>query len=99
MIEGLKFDISSAELKELLDFKWKSHATKAEQYRTQIANLQDAQEAGTFSNDPTFQLKGSLKAHEKNATYFKLLADKVVPDETYRLAEHEYQRVTNIEGY
>ncbi len=94
MIEGLKIEISSGELKAHLDAKADFHSKKATAYEKQaheVAKVGGANAAMT--NDPVHSLQMSAAQHLRQAKYFDFLAGRIIPDETYRLQENDLQRL------
>jgi hypothetical protein len=87
MIEGIRIEVSSQELKDHLNGMVKYHAEKAGFYLNQAAGLQaaDVSETG-HSNDPVGSLKSSARGHANKRDFFNFLAEHVIPNETYRLS-------------
>lgn len=101
MITGLWIEMSSITLQELLTEKAGYHDDKARRYREQADNL--AREIGTApvgqSNDPTASLRASQRAHENKYTFFAMLAEHIIPHETYRLSQEDCIRLELYERY
>lgn len=94
MIEGVKIDIPSDELKSHLTGRVEYHKGKERFYRNQAQVLKDGG-AGTIamSNDPVSSLQGSQRQHSQQAAFFQFMAEHIVPDETYRLSESDFSRL------
>lgn len=94
LIEGLKVDISSEELKAFLLDKADYHGKKAEAYAEQakgVKNLQeeDEPESMRFSNSPSHSLRQSAESHARRFRFYAFLAQHVIPNATYRLTEQD----------
>jgi len=100
MIEGVKIDVSSAELEQHLRERVAHHGERTEFYRGQVDALREGgvgQQAAT--NDPISSLEQSAKHHADRAAFFRFLADHVVPKQTYRLSEQDLTRIEVIGRY
>lgn len=100
MIEGLKIDVTSEELKAHLDERVKYHREKADWYASQIDALRSGGlEHGRGSNDPLASLDISLKAHRDKVSYFGFLAQHLVIGETYRLSQDDLAAIEVASRY
>lgn len=100
MIEGLKIQIGSDELKKHLEARAEYHSQKVEFYKGQVKSLSDGGVGRTFhSNDPVGSLQGSVKEHANKMAYFKFMAEHLVPSEMYRISEHDLQQLEIYERY
>lgn len=101
MIEGLKIDVSSAELTDHLADRASYHQEKRAFYTKQAKALVDGgiRENPGVSNDPTAQLQNSAKTHAEREAFFRFLAEHVVADETYRLSEQDLTRLEIVSRY
>ena len=100
MIEGLKLDFTSKQLQEHIAGRRQHHDGKQAWYAQQIASLKAGgmrQESPT--SDPMDSLERSRKMHETKAELFKVMADHVIPNETYRLSESDLTRLELISGH
>lgn len=107
MIEGIKIDIASAELREHLLSRATHHGERADFYTNQVNNLsaglksmglEGEAEAGAYSNsitggDPRQTLSRNADNHRNQQTYFKFLSDHIVYNETYRIDESEFRKL------
>lgn len=99
MIEGLWIEMSSAKLKGLFDGRAEYHAGKAEWYRRQADTLSTEIEQINVSNNPTQSLRNSQREHENKAAFFAVLAENLIPNETYRLSEQNCIRIELFAQY
>ena len=112
-IEGIKLSITSDKLKKLLEGRVEYHTTKAKFFKDKAKELapqmqefeEEAEEIGKFSNsnrygseDPVQQLAAKAKKHTDRSTYFKFLAENLIPNETYILQEHDLQRLEVVKS-
>jgi hypothetical protein len=94
MIEGLKIQIGSQELKMHILGRAAHHREKTEWYAKQINSLKQGHVSQTgASNDPIASLEQSRKSHNNAATFFKFLAHHLVGDEIYQLSENDLTRI------
>ncbi len=93
MIEGLWIEMSSDKLRSLFNFRVGYHSDKAAWYKKQADTLSEQVEATNASNNPTQSLRASQKSHEDKAGFFRILADNIIPNETYRLNEQNCIRI------
>lgn len=95
MIDGLWIEMSSDKLKGLFNTRVGYHRDKAAWYKKQADQLSEqVEEASAFtSNNPTQSLRASQKSHEDKAAFFAVLADNIIPNETYRLSEQNCIRI------
>jgi len=95
MIEGLKFDVKSEELKKHLEERCNFHKERAAFYRKQEEefkkNATDAEiREGQNTMKQTHQaMKDSARVHEGQHERYTYLAAHLIPDETYRLSEKD----------
>lgn len=107
MIEGLKIEVKSAELKEHLQGRAKFHDEKSKFYSQQLVefkeankNLPEELQTNNVSNrGPLMAMEGRVSTHKKTADLFKFLADHVIADEVYHLTEHDLQRIEITPNY
>ena len=92
IVEGLKIQISSADLKKHLLDRSRYHKDKVTSYRDQVVKLNKIQEANPLqSNNPIQSLESSAKSHQQKAAYFSFLATYMIPNATYQLTHHELE--------
>jgi hypothetical protein len=94
MIEGLKIKVSSAEVKSHLESRANYHGERADWYASQVANLRaGGVHAEDVSHDPVTGLEDRTKNHREKAALFTFMAEHVIPDEEYILAEEDLVRI------
>jgi len=97
MIEGLKIDLSSDELMKHLAKRADHHKERATWYQSRAKELNAAIPAETnVTGDPVQNLRQHAETHKRRHTFFRLLADHIIPNETYRLTEGD---LANLEFY
>lgn len=103
MIEGIKIDMTTDELRKHVEERAAFHGKKADWYASRAADLQGGiAEHGNLSNhsnDPVSSLVNSSKTHQERATFFKVIADHLVPDETYRLSQQDLAQLELFSRY
>ena len=100
MIEGLKIDISTAELRNHFEERAKYHRKKADWYHSQIKSLREGGVAPTrMSNDPVGSLEHSASHHVTKTAYFTFMAEHLIPDEIYRLTEDDLGHIELASKY
>jgi hypothetical protein len=100
MIEGLKIDVTSEELRTHLDERAKYHRQKADWYASQIEALQSGGlDRSRGSNDPLDSLGNSMKAHRDKTSYFAFLAQHLITGETYRLSQDDLSAIEVASRY
>lgn len=87
MIDGLWIQMSSDKLQQFLSERAKAHADKAVWYKEQANSVEAGRPAEGVTNDPVTSLRQSQRTHEGKATFFTVLAENLIPAETYRLSE------------
>ena len=100
MIEGLKIEIPTEELRAHIEGRARHHREKAEWYEGQVRNLR----AGGLSehhvsNDPVSSLERSEDSHRERAAFFSFLAEHLIEGETYRLTEDDLARLEFVSRY
>ena|SRR6185369_2909676 len=91
MIEGLKFDVTSAELVAHLSERVTHHIERAAFYASQSKALEDGNAEGMnySGGDPVRALKDKRSEHEHKKELFEFLVAHVISGETYRLTESD----------
>lgn len=105
MIQGIKIQISSKELKTHLNDKVKLHKEKEAFYNAQVKNLEKGVEQNVVdeslynnaSNNPVSTLQQSAKKHKQRAEFFQFIADHLV-NEDYELTESDLTKLEIISG-
>lgn len=107
MIEGLHFDIPSADLVKLLGERAKHHRQRAEFYMAQAKGLagtrddpeQDASKfSGSNNVNPIDQLRSNEQRHRRKAQRMEFLSKYIVANEVYRLDESDLESVGIVES-
>lgn len=105
MVEELKLQIASTELKALLEGRMRYHAKKAEVLEAEMKRLgevmddldEEAEEIGKYSNsasnNPVNTLKSKAKVHRDRATYFKFFSEHLIQNETYVLTQSDLHTI------
>lgn len=102
MITGLHVDVKSEELKSLLEARLKYHSERIEFYESQLKKMKEvdaamASEAAEFSKvsnrSPVESMEQAIKKHRDQTVYYKFMAEHVVANEIYRLAESDLMRL------
>lgn len=94
MIEGLQVEMSSEYLVKHLNTRGKYHKDRSSWYAGQVRNLSSGglmPEA--VSVDPINAMERKKKEHKDKAGYFYLLAEHIIPNETYRLTDTDLARL------
>jgi hypothetical protein len=101
MIEGIKIQMTTEQLRDHVAERADFHANKAEWYRKNADNLRDGglKAEANISNDPTSSLERSCESHRERATFFRIIAVNLIPDETYRLSESDLARLELFSRY
>jgi hypothetical protein len=100
MIDNLKLEITSTELKALVEGRMKYHTHKATVLEEEMGRLgtvlddldDEAEEIGKYTsnsgnNNPVDNLRGRAKVHRDRATYFKFFSEHIIPNEKYVLTQ------------
>jgi len=106
VIEGVKIDLSYAELRDHLLGRAEHHLARATFYESRAGeldkgirelDLEDEEMVNAFSNsgrgDPRDGLRRSAKEHRNKRVYYEFLAGHLVATETYRLTENDLARI------
>lgn len=106
MIEGLKLQISSDELKKISAARAEYHAKKSDWFKSKAKEIQpeldnfadEAANLGKYSNQGNVveNLATKSKHHEDKATLFRFMAEHVIPNETYSLSNEDLVRLEVI---
>lgn len=112
MIEGIKIDVPTVELRDHLRFRADHHATRQQFYLNRANDLTqgiadmdlgDEADAMAFSNsgrgDPRESMRQAARQHGDRLAFFRFLADHLVPDETYRLTEGDLLKIEFASKY
>lgn len=100
MINGFQVEISSIEMREHLAKRASHHRDRARWYDEQKAQFADAPTA-QMTSDPVAGLKEAGKRHEGKSAWFAFMADHVPENESYRLTDHDLERLELVgaKGY
>jgi len=100
VIEGLKIELPSNEIRVHLEVKARAHREKQATYEKQVEELKAigvGKQAQTM--DPLSTLQNSAASHAKRAEFFEFMAKRIIPNETYRLQEHDLERLEWFSRY
>lgn len=103
MIEGLMFQFQAGELRDHLHGRVEHHMARSEFYAKQAEVFKfEADEAGkadTYVNSSRAHedFGEKSKRHKATAKRFGLMAEHLVPGETYRLSDHDMARIEYFE--
>lgn len=99
MIEGIKLEIPSEEMKTLIKSRIPHHEAKAKFYDEQASKLKEIMKAtdgeavqGGNNNSLTNNtggLESSAKTHKDKVKFFKFMHDHIIPNEQYRLQHND----------
>ena len=97
-VEGIKISMSTQELRTHLQVRIEQHKEKAAFYVDQVKRLRENGVAVNehVSNDPTRSLQNSAEEHLGRAGLFGVLAEHLIPNETYILGDHDLTRLELI---
>ena len=94
MIEGVKLNISSDELKKKILERVEYHRQKFEFYSKKVEELEPVKGEMESSSNAFTDLKNKADNHQARMEFFQFLADHIIPKEIYRL---QTQDLTNLE--
>ena len=97
-IEGIKISMTTEKLRAHLQKRIEHHKGKAVFYTDQVKKLREngVSENQGVSNDPTRSLQNSAEDHTGRAGLFSVLAEHLIPNETYILGDHDLTRLELI---
>ena len=76
------------------------HEERSRFYANQVESLRKGgARFANVTNDPISSLEGSAASHTRKASYFRFMAEHVIPDETYRLEESDLAKLELVAGY
>lgn len=95
MVEGLKFQMTSEELRDHLIARVKHHVSRREFYTTKADELErgKAEGMGYSNGDPVRSLREKCDEHDRQVKLFTWMHDHVAPDESYQLDDKDLQRL------
>lgn len=100
MIQGIQIEMTSKQLREHIEARVGYHAEKMKWYSAQVTSLKSGgMEDTNHSNNPIGSLVSSAKGHGEKAAFFRVLADHLVANETYRLSEQDLTRLEFVSRY
>src|SRR5262245_7135111 len=100
MINGIQLDFTTDQLRQHVQDRRAYHEAKAEWYANQIEGLRGGGvRPESVSNDPIHSLEGTLQRHRQNAALFQVIADHLVPNETYRLSQGDLNTLELVSRY
>lgn len=102
MIEGLKLDFTTAQVKEHAQARQQHHNEREKFYSDQAAllkkdadNMNVAGEKSTQNysgGSPVEQLENNARLHKQKAQIFGVIKDHLMPNEIYRLETDDLER-------
>jgi hypothetical protein len=97
-VEGIKIAMTTEKLLSHLQKRIDYHKTKSAFYKEQVEKLREGgvKENMGVSNDPTRSLLNSAEEHTGRADLFSVLAEHLIPNETYILGDHDLTRLELI---
>lgn len=104
MIEGLKIDVSTDELRKHLKERASEHGNKFHDYRHKLKAHREEVDAlpDGFANSTQQslgqQLKSAMDRHQDKEAYFNFVMEHLVDNEIYRLADSDLQKLEVIKG-
>jgi hypothetical protein len=100
MIEGIKIEMTTEELRAHVAARAEYHEQKAEWYLKQTASLAEGrEEQWNVSNDPTQSLKRSATEHQEKSAFFHVIAEHLIPAEVYRLVQADLVQLEFFSRY
>lgn len=101
MIEGIKLDFTSDELRSIIADRVIHHAERQEFYESQATSLEgNGCERNDYSGgDPVKGLRDKSKDHKTKAELFRVIGQHIVANEVYRLTESDLVRLELISRY
>ena len=99
MIEGIRIELDSHELRQTLEKRAAHHKERATWYEEQVAALYaGGAMSPNRSMDPVSSLRQRGKEHVHRAALLTFVAQHVIPGEVYRLTQAELSRFELVEG-
>lgn len=99
MIEGIKIELDSHELRQTLERRAAHHKERAAWYGEQVATLcAGGAQTEHRSMDPVSSLRQRGKEHTQTAALLTFVAQHVIPGEVYRLTQADLSRFELVEG-
>jgi hypothetical protein len=98
MIEGLKLDFTTEQLRQHLKTKIAHHEERVTFYTKQVDSLK-GEEFAAVSGNPIMQLQTKLGEHRRKATLFRIIAEHLVPNEMYRLGDNDLERIELVSRF
>lgn len=88
MISGIILEFTADELRRHLEERATYHLERARQYEERVDSLKEMgrEEQEGVSNDPVRSLEHSRKEHQEKGAFFTIVAEHLIPGETYRLS-------------
>ena len=99
MIEGIRIELDSHELRQTLERRVAHHKERATWYGEQVAALcAGGAMSQNRSMDPVSSLRQRAKEHAQSAALLNFVAQHIIPGEVYRLTQAELSRFELVEG-
>ena len=103
MIEGLKFQMKSADLVKHLASRVEHHSARAASYKKEVANFKENAADSQFKMGQNTivktveELEKQEVFHRMSAKYFKVICDGVIPDDTYIMTKEDLSHIEYVE--
>lgn len=96
MISGLQVDVTSDELKKIIQSRIEYHTeraglyeSKAEEIRKTLAGVEDKTVGKVSGGSPTQNLDDKAREHTDKLVHFRFMIDHVIRDDIYRLNQQD----------
>jgi hypothetical protein len=100
VIQGVQIELTTEQLRDHIAARAEHHRGRAAWYGAQVRQLHaGGVREQRVSNDPVSSLEGSQEEHQRKAALFAFLAEHLIPDETYRLSEHDFTRLEFVDRW
>jgi hypothetical protein len=103
VIDGLRFDMSSDELRDYLSQRVAHHEEREQFYAKQLQALKDGAQGEEMPHytggNPIDGLTTKTQEHRNKARMFAFMRDHVTPNEQYRLNETDLAKIEILGRY
>jgi uncharacterized coiled-coil DUF342 family protein len=99
IIEGVKVQLTTAELRNRLESLRAEHREKADSYAEQLDKLGELEVERNVSLDPTTTLRNRRDEHAKKAAFFAFISDHLVENAVYELSERDLYELELLSRY
>lgn len=104
-VKGLKYQLSTEQLKIHLMGRVEHHKKKAEWYKDKLGTLRqglDREESrmSSMNSNPIEEFEKKIKKHENLVSSLTFMADHLIPSENYILDDDDLRKIEVVEsGY